>query len=324
MRPVPVGVTGELMLSGNHVARGYLDLPEETAAAFIPDPFHPGQRMYKSGDLARFRSDGRIEYLGRKEGGYVKLRGLRIDVGEIEAALMSVPETLAVVEVLQVHGQPHLVAFVAHSLSPAGKAQLALSPDLVTPQPWIKILSKTCKRILPAYSVPTQWIVLEAIPQAASNKFDRKLLRSFFEGLAAQPGRIDEITRVLLCAKPARLPETILERKLHTIWGELLGKELLSVHDDFFNVGGDSLGAIRVLARLRNKGCHLTIQEFYGASTIATLAEFIESSGRHIADDLEEAPVLGLVFPVQKYTGEGRKYPLWLSHCAEGVAVECE
>ncbi|KAJ6543923.1 hypothetical protein B0H19DRAFT_290764 [Mycena capillaripes] len=322
MRPVPVGATGELMLSGNHVARGYLNLPEETAAAFVEDPFHPGPRMYKSGDLARFRSDGRIEYLGRKEGGYVKLRGLRIEVAEIEATLMSVPETLAVVEVVDLDGQPQLVAFVAHSLSPAGKAELCLATDLPALQPWVKVLMKTCKRILPAYSVPTQWIGLESIPQAASNKYDRRSLRSFFERLAAQAGKVDEITRILLCTKPARLPETVLERKLHTIWCELLGKEQLSVHDDFFNAGGDSLGVIRVLARLRNKGCHLTIQEFYGASTIATLAEFIESSGHHIADDLEEAPVLGLVFPVQKYTGEGHKTPLWLFHCAEGVGHE--
>jgi aryl carrier-like protein len=271
------------------------------------------------------RSDGRIEYLGRKEGGYVKLRGLRIDVAEIEATLMSVPETLAVVEVLTFGGQPHLIAFVAHSLSPAGKTELALCPDLHALQVWIKMLSKACRRILPAYSMPTQWIALEAIPQAASNKYDRKLLRSFFERLATQEGTVDEITRILLCAKPARLPETVLERKLHSIWCEVLGKEQLSVHDDFFNAGGDSLGVIRVLARLRNKGCHLTIQEFYGASTtsIASLAEFIESSGHHIVDDLDEAPVLGLVFEVQKYTGEGHKTPLWFFHCAEGVGHEC-
>ncbi|KAJ6463219.1 acetyl-CoA synthetase-like protein, partial [Mycena vitilis] len=322
MRPVPVGATGELMLSGKHVARGYLDLPEETAAAFIDDPFHPGQRMYRSGDLARFRSDGRIEYLGRKEGGYVKLRGLRIDVAEIEATIMSVPETLAVVEVLAVDEQPHLVAFVAHSLSPAGKAELAIFQDLLALQPWIKVLAKTCKRILPAYSVPTQWIALETIPQAASNKYDRKLLRRFFEGLATQTGRVDEITRVLLCAKPVRLPETVMERKLHAVWCELLGKEQLSVHDDFFNVGGDSLGAIRVLARLRNKGCQLSIQEFYGASTIATLAEFIESSGHHVADNPTEATVLGLAFPVQKDTGKNENPALWFFHCAEGVGHE--
>ncbi|KAJ7667518.1 acetyl-CoA synthetase-like protein [Mycena polygramma] len=251
MRPVPVGATGELILSGKHVARGYLDLPEETAAAFIDDPFHPGQRMYKSGDLARFRSDGRIEYLGRKEGGYVKLRGLRIDVAEIEATLMSVPETLAVVEVLTVDGPSHLVAFVAHSLSPAGKAELAVFQDLPALQPWIKVLAKTCKRILPAYSVPTHWIALEAIPQAASNKYDRKLLRLLF----------------------------------------------------------------------RRSGCS-DGQEFYGASTIATLAEIIESSGHHVVDDLTEAPVLGLAFPVQKDTGNDENPALWFFHCAEGVGHE--
>ncbi|KAJ7762734.1 acetyl-CoA synthetase-like protein [Mycena maculata] len=322
MRPVPVGATGELMLAGNHVARGYLNLPEETAAAFIADPFHPGQRMYRSGDLARFKSDGRIEYLGRKEGGYIKLRGLRVDVAEIEATLMSVPETLAVVELLTVDEQPHLVAFLAHSLSRAGDTKLALAPDLTALQPWIKVLSKTCKRILPGYSIPTLWVALEAIPQAASNKYDRKLLRAFFERLVAQPGQVEEITRILLCAKPFQSPETGLEKKLHAIWCELLGKEEMSVHDDFFNAGGDSLGAIRVLARLRNKGCHLTIQDFYAASTIASLARFIDASGNDIRDDLVEEPVLGLVFPVQKYTGQDLKAPMWLLHCAEGVGHE--
>ncbi|KAJ7477238.1 acetyl-CoA synthetase-like protein [Mycena galericulata] len=322
MRPVPVGATGELMLAGNQVARGYLNLPEETAVAFIADPFHPGQRMYRSGDLARFKSDGRIEYLGRKEGGYIKLRGLRIDVAEIEATLNSVAQTIAVVELLTVEQQPHLVAFLAHSLSPAGDTQLALPADLPALQPWIKVLSKTCKRILPAYSVPTLWIALDAIPQVPSNKYNRKLLRSFFESLAGQPGKVEEITRILLCAKPFQYPETALEKKLHAIWCELLGKEEMSVHDDFFNAGGDSLRAIRVLARLRNKGCHLTIQDFYGASTIASLAHFIGSSGNDIADDLVEEPVLGLVFPVQKYTGGGRKTPLWFLHCAEGVGHE--
>ncbi|KAJ7179599.1 acetyl-CoA synthetase-like protein [Mycena filopes] len=307
MRPVPVGATGELLLSGNQVARGYLHLPAETAAAFIADPFHPGQRMYRTGDLARFRADGRIEYIGRAnlDGGYIKLRGLRIDVAEIEATLMSVPETLAVVEVLEVGGQPHLVAFLAHSLSPAGSTQLALPPDLPALQPWIRVLMKTCKRILPG------------------NKYDRKLLRSFFESLAGQEGKVEEITRVLLSAKPVRLAETMLERKLHAIWCELLGKEQLSVHDDFFNVSGDSLSAIRVLAGLRNKGCHITIQEFYSASTIASLAQFIESSGKDIVDDVVNEPVLGLMFPVQSYPTQSQaSLPLFLFHCAEGVGNE--
>ncbi|KAF8211652.1 hypothetical protein K438DRAFT_1752345 [Mycena galopus ATCC 62051] len=292
MRLVPAGAVGELILAENHVARGYLDLPEETAAAFI-----------KSGDLARFRSDGRIEYLGRKEGGYVKFRGLRIDVSEVEAVLVSVPETFAVVEVFQVHDQPHLVALVARadsywtgSTRPSPRSPRTSALDFY--------LFKDM-----------QWIALEAIPQAASNKFDRNLLRSFFADLAAQPGRVDKITRILLCAKPIRLPETVVEKKPHTIWSEVLGIEPTSVHDDFFNVGGDSLG-------VRNKECHLTIQEFYTASVIATLVEFIESTGRHIADDLEEAPVFGLVLPVHKYTGEGHKTPLWLFHCAEGVGHE--
>ncbi|KAJ7727915.1 acetyl-CoA synthetase-like protein [Mycena metata] len=310
IRPVPVGATGELMLSGNQVARGYLHLPAETEAAFIADPFHPGQRMYRTGDLARFRADGRIEYIGRAnlDGGYIKLRGLRIDVAEIEATLMSVPETLAVVEVLE-----------------QGSTQLALSPDLPALQPWMKTLVKTCKRILPVYSVPTQWVALETIPQAASNKYDRKLLRSFFQSLAVQEGKVDEITRILLSAKPARLPETQLERKLHGIWCELLGKQQLSVHDDFFNAGGDSLGAIRVLARLRNKGCHITIQEFYSASNIASLAHFIETSGNDITDDVVEEPVLGLMFPVQSYHAQAPDsppLPLFLFHCAEGVGNE--
>ncbi|KAF8146940.1 hypothetical protein K438DRAFT_1868307 [Mycena galopus ATCC 62051] len=258
MRPVPVGAVGELMLSGNHVV-GDIWTCRRNGGCLHSDPFHPGQRMYKSGDLARFRSDGRIEYLGRKEGGHVKRRGLRIDVAEIEATLMTARETLAVVEVLPVDGQPHLVAFVAHSLAPAGAAQVALSSDLLACQPWIKTLSDACIRILAPHS-------------------------SSFG------------------AKPVRLPETVLERKLHTIWSKLSAKNHIY-----------SLNAVRVVARLRNRDCHLTIQEFYGSSTIAALAEFLESSG---------PPVLGLAFPVQKDMGDGLKPALWLFHCAQGVGRE--
>ncbi len=128
-RLLPVGAVGELCLSGNQVGRGYLNRADITAATFVPDPFAPGLTMYRSGDRARWTSDGFIEYLGRQDDAFVKLRGLRIDTGEVEDAITGAGDTFAVVELLELRDQPHLVGFISRTLAPTGEADLALAFD---------------------------------------------------------------------------------------------------------------------------------------------------------------------------------------------------
>lgn len=330
MRLLPVGVTGELLLAGNQVARGYLNLPKQTEAAFLPDPFHPGQRMYRTGDLARWRSDGSIEYLGRMDGGYIKLNGLRIDVAEIEATLTAVADTIAVVQLVNLSGQSHLLAFLSRRLTLAGAASVALSSDLTSCQPWLKSCMKNCKRVLPSHSIPSLWVVVDAIPQIASNKFDRKTLSRFFDSLANEPGKIEAVTRELLGTKPPRLPETPVEKDLHDVWCQILEKDQISVHDDFFNLGGNSIGLIRVLAHLKRQGVTLTITEFYEAPSIALLAKVVENTASvsdgpgGVQPRVEQSSADGLVFQVQKApTMEKGQPSLWMLHSAEGVGHDC-
>lgn len=247
LEPTPPGVAGELYIAGRPLALGYWKRPELTAEKFIPNPFSakPGERMYRTGDLARWRRDGLIEYLGRIDY-QVKVHGVRMELGEIEAALTAHPTVSSAV--VTVAGPSitdrKLVAYVV----PSSGARIEVAE-----------LKDSLLRTLPQYMVPNAFIVLDAFPLTTSGKVDRKALPvPDFSSAGA-----DYVA-----------PRDATEEVLAGIFADLLGIERVGVHDDFFALGGHSLLAARVVSRIRSAlGAALSIQTVFEAPTVATLAE---------------------------------------------------
>jgi amino acid adenylation domain-containing protein len=246
LRPVPEGVIGELFLAGTGVARGYLNRPGLTAARFVADPFGPpGSRMYRSGDLARWRADGVLEFFGRADD-QVKIRGFRVETGEIEHALAGLPGV----------GQ---AAVVAH-----GKTDKTLVAYVV-PAPPIRIgeeqLRRSLAEILPGYLVPSAVVVLDALPVTPNGKVDRRALPA--------PVRSAHAT--------GRAPRSVREEVLCAVLAELLGRGSVGVDDDFFALGGHSLLAARVVSRARTLfGGDLTVRDVFENPTAARLAALLD------------------------------------------------
>jgi amino acid adenylation domain-containing protein len=225
LQPVPLGAVGELLIGGAGVACGYLDRPGLTAERFVPDPFgsEPGARLYRTGDLAWFRADGKLECLGRVDH-QVKLRGFRIELGEVEAALLSVEavKQAAVLVRERAPGERQLVAFVV--FAPGD-------------EPTVTELRAALRDRLPGYMVPSSFVFLDAMPAMPNGKVDRNALKRLDapEGQDA-PGHVE--------------PRTAMESLVAEIWKEALGVPRVSVHDNFFDIGGHSLLSMHVLARL--------------------------------------------------------------------------
>jgi amino acid adenylation domain-containing protein len=224
LQPVPIGVSGELYIGGANVARGYLHRPDLTAQRFLPDPqgTDPQARLYKTGDLGRWRDDGTLEYLGRNDG-QVKLRGFRIEPGEIEAQLMQhdrVKESVVIARE-DTPGEKRLVAYVT-----------AREPGFCA---GAEELRAYLRRLLPDYMVPSAFITLEELPLTPSGKLDRRALPAPSDRLpAAGEG-----------------PQTATEMRLAAIWSEVLRVPLVGRGEDFFALGGHSLLALQVVARVR-------------------------------------------------------------------------
>ncbi|WP_147124147.1 amino acid adenylation domain-containing protein, partial [Nocardia neocaledoniensis] len=239
LRPVPVGAPGELYLSGVQLARGYVARPELTAGRFVADPNARGERMYRTGDLVRWTTNGELEYLGRTDF-QVKLRGLRIELGEIEAVLEGVEGAARAVVVVRDDAGvgEQLVAYVVES-----------EPGAVA----VARLRESALRALPAYMVPAAFVLLDALPVNASGKLDRKALPA--------PAR----TVVAYAA-----PEGPVEQAAARVFGEVLGLDRVGRDDDFFALGGNSLVATQVAARLgADLGCRLGVRDLFGATTPA-------------------------------------------------------
>ncbi|HLO02136.1 MAG TPA: amino acid adenylation domain-containing protein, partial [Symbiobacteriaceae bacterium] len=251
-QPVPVGVAGELYIGGDGLARGYLHRPDLTSERFLADPFspEPEARMYKTGDLVRYRADGTLEFLGRTDF-QVKIRGYRIELGEIEATLALHPAVReAVVAVRQrAAGDKRLVAY----LSAAGE------------QPTAAAMRHYLREHLPEYMVPSAFVWLEAMPLTPNGKVDRKALPA--------PEAGDEM------AAAHTDPQTPVEEILVGIWAEVLGVPRVSIHDNFFELGGHSLLATQVLARIRDSlGADLPVRAMFERPTVAGLAALVEAS----------------------------------------------
>ncbi|NEQ64891.1 MAG: amino acid adenylation domain-containing protein [Symploca sp. SIO2D2] len=244
LQVAPIGVPGELYIGGDGLARGYLNRPELTGEKFIPNPFSsaPSERLYKTGDLARYLRDGNIEFLGRINN-QVKLRGFRIELGEIESVLNTHPQISQALVIAreELPGHKRLVAYVVTS-----------DESLITNQ-----LRKFLKQKLPEYMVPSAFVTLDTLPLTPNGKLDRKAL----------PAPDGEITR----EQEYVAPRTEIEQTLTNIWQELLLKDKVSIHDNFFEIGGDSILSIQVVSRAKNSGIQITPQQIFQNQTIAEL-----------------------------------------------------
>lgn len=251
LQPVPIGLVGELHIGGQGMARGYLNLPELTAEKFIPNSFSnkPGERLYKTGDLARYRRDGTLEFLGRIDN-QVKLRGFRIELGEIEAVILEHPGVQESVVVVRedVPNNQRLVAYIV------------LKADLSTS---ISELSQFLKQKLPEYMVPSAYLQLDALPLTSNGKIDRKSL------LVVEKFRPELKVNYLP-------PTTEVEQIIAAVWQEVLHLEKVGIHDNFFDIGGHSLLIAQVHSQLKELlQQDLSIIELLEHPTIDSLAKYL-------------------------------------------------
>ncbi|MER6946230.1 amino acid adenylation domain-containing protein [Nonomuraea sp. NPDC000554] len=247
LRPQPVGVPGELCIAGVQLARGYLHRPELTAERFVAAPHAGEERVYRTGDLARWLPDGTIEYLGRIDH-QVKVRGYRIEPGEIEERLRQYPAVRDAVVVARTKddGQTYLCGY-------------ALSPEPLSEDE----LKDHLRRSLPEYMVPARVVALESFPLTPNGKLDRRAL--------PEPGRVQ--------AAEYLAPRTPREADLARIWAEVLDCERVGVHDNFFALGGNSIHFVSVLAKARAHGLDFTFQQFFQNPTVAELAALPDGEG---------------------------------------------
>jgi amino acid adenylation domain-containing protein len=263
--PVPVGVDGELYIGGTGLARGYLRRPALTAERFVPDPFSrwPGRRLYRTGDLARWRADGQLEFRGRVDR-QVKLRGFRIELEEIEAALGRLQGVSAAVVMLRedTPGQPQLVAYVVPTATPPSASELRAA--LV--------------EMLPGYMVPGAFLFLSALPLTPNGKLDR-------EALAAPEAPAHG---------PPAQPMTELESSIAAIWRDVLDLQHVDVDDHFFDLGGYSLKAFQVIGRIGTAhGVDLPAHALFTAPTVGELARIVAEQQLARADPDVLAALLG-------------------------------
>jgi amino acid adenylation domain-containing protein/non-ribosomal peptide synthase protein (TIGR01720 family) len=263
-QPLPVGVPGELFLAGDGLARGYYGRPEATAERFIPNPFDGGRTvLYRTGDIVRRLPAGDIEFLGRRDN-QVKIRGYRIELGEIETALLRHPAVRAAV-VLAREDRPGQRELVAYVVGAEGNLDLAaLRRDLTAE--------------LPGYMVPAKFVVLPALPLNENGKIDRKALPA--------PTAAPELSGAL------RPPDDPRELCLAGIWQDVLGCPQVGIHDNYFELGGDSIAAILVVSRLKRAGWRLDVRSLFQNPTIAALAPQLV---RLEAETVPAEPVAGPV-----------------------------
>jgi amino acid adenylation domain-containing protein/non-ribosomal peptide synthase protein (TIGR01720 family) len=277
LRPVATGVPGELYLSGARLARGYLNRHSLTAQRFVADPFGPpGTRMYRTGDRVRWLPGGDLEYVGRTDS-QVKIRGFRVELGEIEAVLGRHPGVAAAVVTVDQddHGTRRLIAYVLPESS--GRADEA---------DWRRHVADR----LPHFMVPSWFVVLDTLPLTPTGKVDRRALPAVTGVRGGGAGYV--------------APRTPVEKILTGVWSELLGVREVGVHDNFFDLGGDSILSLQVVSRARSEGVVLTPKQTFLRQTVAELAaELTAEPGAAAAPSAEQRPVVGSVplTPIQHW-----------------------
>jgi len=252
LQPCPVGVSGELYIGGDNLARGYLNRPELTAEKFVPSPFSevPGARLYKSGDLAKYRADGKIEFIGRIDH-QVKIRGFRIELGEVETTLLQHPKVEAAIVIAREDrpSEKRLVAYVV--ARPDGVIASGELRDFLHER-------------LPDYMIPAAFVELPTLPLTRNGKVDRRALPAPDYALAAD--HADFVP-----------PRTPLEGSLAEMWGLLLGLERVGINQNFFESGGHSLLATQLISHVREAfEVELPLRDFFESPTVAGLAAAVE------------------------------------------------
>ena len=252
LSPVPLGAPGAIVFSGVCVGRGYVNDPDRTRQAFLADPHHPGRRLYQSGDYGRWRPDGKLEFLGRRDS-QVKISGFRIEIGEIESGLLRVPgiRDAAVVVTQRADESKGLVAFyTGHRALTAGLLRDRLSSSL------------------PGYMVPSAFHWRESLPLTANSKIDRKALRRLAASLTAGPGRAADLHQV---------PATAAEQRLAAAWATVLGlpRAQIGRRDDFFGRGGTSLSAVKLAVTL---GRAVSLKDITGHPILADMARLLDGA----------------------------------------------
>jgi amino acid adenylation domain-containing protein len=268
--PTPLGVTGELYIGGDSLARGYLTKAALTAEHYVPDPFgaKAGQRLYRTGDLVKYRRDGRLDFVGRNDN-LVKIRGF--ELGEIEGAILRLPavaEAAALVINSTATGEPLLVLYVV----PRDPAVLIDESDL----------RRHLKQMLPDYMIPTKFLRTDGLPLTSNGKIDRRILA-------------DRASGETQSMAPYIAPRSHMEERIVGIWSKVLQQERIGISDDFFQLGGHSIKAMQVISRLRAElKVNLPLTMLYEKPTIAGLAEGIrqlqlrsEQEMRRILDEVE-------------------------------------
>ncbi|MFF5718383.1 amino acid adenylation domain-containing protein [Streptomyces buecherae] len=295
LRPVPVGVVGELYLAGAQLARGYLGEPVRTAERFVADPFGPpGTRLYRTGDLARWNAAGELEFAGRADD-QVKLRGVRIEPAEVRAALLAHPAVAdaAVVVREDPPGAARLVGYVTPTGGPAHPGDTAATdaPAIDT-----AALLRHAATLLPPALVPADLVVVDAFPLTSSGKLDRAALPA---PRRAEPGA------------PAR-PSTDAERVLADLVATLLGLAEVGAHDSFFALGGDSISSIQLVSAARRAGLVITPRQVFEHRTVAALALVAEPAPRDAAAEHDDGtgtvPLTPVMHAMFERGGDPRAY----------------
>ncbi|KST70376.1 non-ribosomal peptide synthetase [Mastigocoleus testarum] len=250
LRPVPIGVAGEIYIGGANLTRGYLNQPKLTAASFIDNPFHdlfPHSKayLYKTGDLARYLPDGKIEFLGRIDQ-QVKIRGFRIELGEIESALQQHPKV------------EEAVAKAFEKTTDEQRLVVYFVPDRKSTPPKISELRSFLQERLPNYMLPSTFVMLKALPMMANGKLDCQAL--------PKPNITDLETEESFVA-----PKTPEQKLLADIWCEVLGQKKIGIHDNFFELGGDSILSIQIVSKANQAGLSLKPMQLFQYKTIAEL-----------------------------------------------------
>ncbi|HWZ12245.1 MAG TPA: amino acid adenylation domain-containing protein [Acidobacteriaceae bacterium] len=284
--PVPAGVTGELFIAGEGVARGYYKRPELTAASFTADPFRPGSRMYKTGDLVRQHEDGRIQYLRRADH-QIKLRGFRIELEEIERAIIDAgPVAKAIVALKMDQSQdPRLVAYIQ-----ANPGAAVDTEDLRT-----ILLSR-----LPEYMVPPYWLTLDQFPLTANRKIDRKAL--------PEP-EWSKATR----HKQYLAPSTPMQQKMAAIWSEVMRIEQIGIEDSLLELGADSLKIFQISARSNRSGLKVSAKQLMVLKTINAICADLEKTS-----DATEKSIAG---PVMRVSRDKYRVPLPASDVVQAAVA---
>lgn len=283
--PVPVGIVGEIYIAGHGLARGYLRRPELTAERFGYTPSLPGERLYRTGDLARYLPDGSIEFMGRADD-QVKIRGYRIEPGEIETALTLHPAIeQAIVSVKEPGpGDKRLVAYIIQSAD-AAHERLDISE-----------LRLHMQARLPKYMVPAAFVVMEALPMTPNGKVDRNALPA-----SNFTDKEEEYVP----------PRTATEKKLADIWSQVLGIESISIHDNYFNLGGDSILSTQIAGKVRQLGLEMKPKYLFQYQSIAELAPVLEALKPSEPHEFGQREVTGSLplTPIQRWLFEEVSVP---------------